>query len=167
MTPWAGPRVGRLDDLNIVVTATFAEALFPYLIAIYPDNPPQPQFPEEGSTISMRKEFEYPSGRDYLPLKAGLVGLILLGSRQQLSPAEVLGMIRVDAEAWRLTQTNIPWLFDGERCEPLVRERDGGLAKVSLGPKPFTDLCNAVAHRPEIAAIRAVAFPVKPVLKTP
>ena len=76
-------------------------------------------------------------------------------------------MVRVDAEAWRQARTGTPWLFDGERCEPLVRDRDGGLGKVSHGLKPFTDLCTSVSSRPEIAAVRAVAFPVKPAPKKP
>lgn len=70
-------------------------------------------------------------------------------------------MVRVDAKAWSQAWTGIPWLFDGERCEPLVRDRDGGIGKMSHGLKPFTDLCMSVSARPEVVAVRAVAFPVK------
>jgi serine/threonine protein kinase len=165
--PRDGPQGAAVEDLRIVVEASFAEPLFPYLIAVNPDGTCEPQFPQQGSDASVRKEFEYPSGDDYLSLEDGLLGLILLGSRRPLSAAEAMGTIRVNAEAWRQATTGTPWLFDGERCEPLVRDRGGGFGKVSHGLKPFTDLCMSVSTRPEIAAVRAVAFPVKPAPKKP
>ena len=163
--PRDGPQGAAVAELRIVVEADFAEPLFPYLFAINPDGTRQLLFPEESSASALRKKFQYPAGDHYLPLEDGLVGLILLGSRRPLSADVASGMIRVDAEAWRLTQTNASWLFDGERCEPLVRDRDGGLGKVSHGLKPFTELCMTVSSRPAIAAVRAVAFPVKPAPK--
>ena len=163
--PRDGPQGAAVAELRIVVEADFAEPLFPYLLAINPDGTRQLLFPEEASAISLRKRFQCPAGDHYLPLEDGLVGLILLGSRRPLSADVASDMIRVDAEAWRLIRTHASWLFDGERCEPLVRDRDGGLGKVSHGLKPFTELCMAVSCRPAIAAVRAVAFPVKPAPK--
>jgi hypothetical protein len=166
--PADGPQGAAVIDLSFVVEAAFDEPLFPYLIAITPDGTGHVQFPEQDSDSSTRRRFQCPSGDYYLPLKEdGLLALILLGSHQPLSTSEVLAIPEVDREGWKRARTSKPWLFDGERCEPLARDRDGGLGKVSHGLKPFADLCQSLSSRPGIAAVRAVAFPIKPAPKSP
>ena len=161
--PWNGRQDTASVDLIFVVEATFEEPLFPYLIVVKPDGSCEQEFPEKGSDASARRHFQYPVGDNYLTLnKEGLLALILLGSRQQLSATEALGMVEVPAEDWKRARTDVPWLFDGERCEPLAaRERDGGLGKVSLGLEPFCHSCESLSSHREIAAVRAIAFPVK------
>jgi hypothetical protein len=166
--PREGPQGAAAVDQHWVVAASFDEPLYPFLIAINPDGTCEPLFPEEGSDSSARSRFQYPSGSGYLELKQdGLLGLILLGSRRPLSADEALATIRLDAGAWRRERTGIPWLFDGERCEPLVRDRAGGLGNLSHGLEPFTDLCLTLARQPGFAAVRAVAFPVKAAAPNP
>jgi hypothetical protein len=166
--PREGPQGAAAVDQHWVVAAAFDEPLFPSLIAINSDGTCEPLFPEEGSDSSARSGFQYPSGSRYLELKqGGLLGLILLGSRRPLSTAEALAMIRVDAAAWRKERTGISWLFDGERCEPLVRDRAGGLGNISHGLEPFTDVCLTLARQPGLAVVRAVAFPVKAAAPNP
>jgi hypothetical protein len=166
--PAAGPQAAAAVPMRLVVEAGFDEPLFPYLIAITPDGIPELQFPEAGSDPAPRTGFQYPRGQDYLELEQeGLLGLLLLGARRPLERAEILEMIRVDTEAWKRAETGVSWLFDGERCEPLVRRRGGGLATVSHGLRPLTELGLSLAAQPGIAAVRAVAFPVKGAPKGP
>jgi hypothetical protein len=166
--PRDGPQTAAVADLRIVIEGSFAVPLFPYLFAINPDGTREILFPEEeNSAISQRKEFQCPTGDGYLRLEGGLLGLILLGSREALSHSEALVMIQVDSEAWKQSRTGISWLFDGERCEPLVQDRDIELGKVYHGLKAFTDTCRTVSIRPEIAAVRAIAIPVKPASPKP
>jgi len=140
----------------------FDEPLFPYLMVVNPDGSCEQQFPEKGSDASARRRFQYPSDKTYLQMnEEGLLGLILLGSRRRLSSTEALGMVEVPVEDWKHARTDVPWLFDGERCEPLARERDGGLGKVSLSLEPFCHSCESLSSHREIAAVRAIAFPVK------
>jgi serine/threonine protein kinase len=166
--PWNGPQGTASVDLIFVVDATFDEPLFPYLIVVKPDGSREQYFPEKASDASARRRFQYPAGVMYESFEGkGLLALILLGSRQQLSATEALGMVGVPAEDWKRAQTDAPWLFNGERCEPLPRERDGGLGKVSLSLEPFCHSCESLSSHREIAAVRAIAFPVKPATKHP
>ena len=124
--PRGGTQSTAVDELcSIVVEARFDEPLFPYFFAINPDGTRQILFPESDSAESARKEFQCPAGDQYMRLEHGLLGLIVVGSRRPLSTDLATGMIQVEAVAWRQARTVTPWLFDGERCEPLARDRAG------------------------------------------
>ena len=166
--PRDGPQGTASIDLKFVVEASFAEPLFPYLISIDQAGTRDLEFPEGEAVVSTRKKFKSPSGNIYLSLeKEGLLGLILVGSRRPLSSTESLALLTVQSDDWQRSRTDVPWLFDGERCEPLVRDREGGFRRVSHGPKPFSDACSTLRSHPEIAAIRAIAFPVTLAPKSP
>jgi serine/threonine protein kinase len=166
--PREGPQAAADDSLRYVVEAIFGVPLFPYLILVNPDGTRELQYPEKDSNAVSRSQFQYPTGDDYLRVpKEGLLGVVVLGSYQPLSSAEVLKIGRVDEKGWSQIKTRVPWLYDGERCEPLVTHREGSPGKVSHGLKPLTELGISLSSQPGIAAVRIVAFPVYSSPKNP
>ncbi len=166
--PQDGPQAAADDSLHFVVEAIFGAPLFPYLILVNPDGTRELQYPEKDSNASSRSHFQYPTGDDYLPVpKEGLLGVVVLGSYQPLASAEVLKIGRVDEKGWSQIKTRVPWLYDGERCEPLVTHREGSPGKVSHGLRLLTELGISLSSQPGIAAVRIVAFPVNSAPKNP
>jgi hypothetical protein len=155
------PHRGAFLGQWAVVEAVFDEPMFPYLIAVHPDGTCQSLFPEASTDSGARQRLVYPALNKYLKFnQSGLVGLIVLGSRCPLS-IEAQRPPEVDPVQWKQGQPNIPWYFDGERCDPMSSDREGGFTLVSHGPRPFARLCEDFQSRPEIATVRGLAFPVK------
>lgn len=160
------PQGMAVVDLRFVVEAEFDKPLFPYLISVDQLGRCEIEFPEKGSALSKRREFKIPSGDYYLSLEAeGLLALILLGSDRPLSSAEALAMVEVQAEDWKHARTGVSWLFDGERYDPLALDRE--IRKVPHGLKPFSDSFKSLSSHAGIAAVRAIAFPVRLAPKNP
>ncbi len=160
------PQGTAVVDLRFVVEAEFDKPLFPYLISVDQLGRCEIEFPEKGSALSKRREFKIPSGDYYLSLEAeGLLALILLGSDRPLSSAEALAMVEVQAEDWKHARTGVSWLFDGERYDPLALDRE--IRKVPHGLKPFSDSFKSLSSHAGIAAVRAIAFPVRLAPKNP
>jgi hypothetical protein len=119
----------------------------------------------KSASLKATKTFVHPTAsRDYVTLDdAGFTALVLVAARQQL-PLNLQWQPPLDAGTWRQTAVSEAWSFDGRRCQPLARPRVG---QVEHGPKPFADLCDTLQARPDVAAVRALAFSVKPKPRQP
>jgi hypothetical protein len=150
-----------LQGDRVFIEADFSAAAYPYLVAINPDGSCQLLSPEKESGPPRRgTRLEHPeSETGYVTLDdAGLVSFLVVAAREPLPPFWQW-QPAVDGEAWRLAEPAGPWVCDGRRCEPLPRQRIG---RAEHGPGPLVEVCRRLKDRPGVAAVRAVAFPVKP-----
>ena len=159
---WASSAVPcrcRAKGDRLVVSADFIRPVYLYLIAVNPDGSWQNIEPPAASLPSVKQatSFRHPSGNQYLTLDdPGFTALILLASSQPLAP-DAASSPEIDKDVWRSTSVAVPWSYDGSRLDPLTRQRIG---TAEHGPRPFLDLCRAMASRQEVVAIRATAFSV-------
>jgi hypothetical protein len=147
-----------LNDL-VVVRARFTEAVFPYLLILNPDGMPRLLFPD-GEAAAAASDLVHPAGRqEYLVLDSeGFVSLALVLASQPL-PGLDEWRPNVDGAAWKQARPATAWLFQGQICEPFVRDR---LAFGERAPQAFVDVCHMLRGRPRITALRAIAFTVRP-----
>jgi hypothetical protein len=132
--------------------------LYPYLLILNPDGTPHVLFPD-GEAAEAVEDFVHPPGQDdFLGLESeGFVSLVLVASKQPLPRFDLWRPV-VDGRAWTQLQPAGAWLFQGQVCEPLSRDR------ASLGeraPQIFADLCHLLKGRPGIAGVRALAVGVR------
>jgi serine/threonine protein kinase len=147
---------------RVVAKAVFDEPLYVYLIVVNPDGSSDLLFPEEQPSKPIREMVSPLGSTDYWTLNdTGFVCFVVMASREPLPP---FGESRptVDAGAWKSAKPVDPWLFDGKRCEPLVKDRIGHSED---GPKPLADLCNHLKGKTGVIAVRAIAFRVQPAAK--
>jgi hypothetical protein len=147
---------------RVFIEARFGAAVYPYLVAINPDGSCQLLSPEKESDPPRRgPRLEHPETETgYVTLDdAGLVCFLVVAAREPLPPFAAWRPA-VDGEAWGRAEPAGPWVCDGRRCEPLPRQRVG---RAEHGPRPLVEVCRRLRDRPGVAAVRAVAFPVKPV----
>jgi hypothetical protein len=136
-----------------------------YLIAFNPDGKEQLCYPKDKNTPPPQNEgFDYPLERTkYFPLNdgIGLQAFVLVASREALPPyAE--WKAKVGAAPWHKVQADNFWHFDGRDFLNGSRGAEVEREPLKELPKAFEDLCNFLKDRPGVAAIDAVAFPVKP-----
>jgi hypothetical protein len=146
---------------RVFIEARFSAAVYPYLAAINPDGSCQLLCPEKGSAPPRRgTRLGHPeSETGYVTLDdAGLVCFLVVAAREPLPPFDGWRPA-VDGGAWGRAEPAGPWVCDGRRCEPLPRRRVG---RAEHGPRPLAEVCRRIKDRPGVAAVRAVAFPVKP-----
>jgi hypothetical protein len=134
-----------------------------YLIAFNPDGREQVCYPGDGTAPTEPvKEFVYPAGANVFRFReeaGGLQAFVLVASRKPLPP-----YARWRAEAghspWKPVQGECVWSYDGQDYEPLGSDR-GRVEEFPDLPKPFEEVCNLLKGRPDIDAIRGLAFPVR------
>jgi serine/threonine protein kinase len=150
--------VPRTGD-RLVISAEFGQPVYPYLVAVNPDGSWQQldPAPEGPTSPKPTTSFRHPLGNDYLTLEdPGFSALVVLVASKPLPP-DAVSPPGIDKDAWRSTSVQVPWLHDGYRCDPLVKERIG---TAEHGPRPFVELCQSLASRQAIVKLRAIAFSV-------
>jgi hypothetical protein len=134
-----------------------------YLIAYNPDGEEQLCYPEhDTSSPQPIKEYVYPAGEKVFRFgekDIALQAFILVASRKPLPPFAEWKAEAGDS-AWKPVQGDGVWLFDGQHFEPLGSDRGQEVEFPGL-PKPFQDVCRFLKDRPDIEAIRGLAFPVR------
>jgi hypothetical protein len=135
---------------------------FCYLIAYNPDGQEQLCYPEDGTTAPEPvQEFVYPAGTNvfrFLEGASGLQAFILVASRKPLPPFPQWKAEARDSP-WKSVKGECVWNYDGQNFEPLGSNR-GQVEEFPGLPKPFVDVCHFLKDRPDIEAIRGLAFPV-------
>jgi serine/threonine protein kinase len=137
-----------------------------YLIAFRPDGKEQLCYPKDRVRKPIpppqNEGFDYPVGpTSYFPLNDG-VGLqvfVLLVSEKPLPPYD-RWKAGTGAAPWQRVQADLYWHFDGQDFTSVSIPRGEEVKRQPL--QPFQDLCNFFKDRPDIDAMQAVAFPVKP-----
>src|SRR5262249_46544025 len=150
-----------LQGDRVFIEARFSAAVYPHLVAINPDGGCQLLSPGGGSDPPRRgTRLEHPETETgYVTLDdAGLACFLVVAAPEPLPPCAEWRRA-ADGEAGRRAEPAGPWVCDGRRCEPLPRERVG---RAEHGPWPLAEMCRRLRDRPGVAAVRAVAFPVRP-----
>lgn len=156
-----GESMPRQHD-RVVVKAEFAEPLYPYLLAVNVDGTCQPLFPrdDEAALPSAVQQFVCPIDGSFFTLDdAGLVTFVLIAAREPL-PGWKQWLSPPGPDGWRELRVDSAWQFDGQRLEPLSKERDVGTAR--HGPEPLAEFCRKLKAQTGAAVVRAVTFPVAP-----
>jgi serine/threonine protein kinase len=152
---------GRYQDDDVRVRAEFNAPAYCYLIALNPDGTVQFCPPgDEGKPPRTQTELTYPTGETVFGLTdgVGLQAFVLLASRRPL-PSYREWKSRHGAAPWGTAPSaEGVWQFDGKSFEPLSQSR--GQEHPLDCPKPFVVACRTLQGRPDIDAIRALAFPV-------
>jgi hypothetical protein len=171
---------GRSEDLDEIgvsswesrgdgvtwVLARLDPPAYCYLIACEPDgrfwlaDPPEATVPP--SRIS---EFRYSSDsrssrHGSHPHGAGLRAWLLVAARDPLPPFADWPAARL--LRWRSVQAEGVWRFDGRSIVRLQSGKERVLAGMSGSPRPFAQLCAFLGNIPDIDAVEAIAYPVRP-----
>ena len=159
----------REKDL-VRVSAKLDRPAYCYVIAFTPDGHDQLYYPPDRDVPPPKSaEIVYPADAGYFPLTngAGLQAFVLVASNEPLPPYERwrAGLGEVP---WQPTQADGVWRSDGRELVAMAdtaRSRSperGGPTAPSQPPPPLSQLHRFLATRPGVAAVRALAFPVKP-----
>jgi hypothetical protein len=159
------PRPVRVDD-EVDVSARFDAIAFGYLIAMDPEGHVQLCQPlEETEPPPGSEEIHIHRSKAYgLTGRPGLQVFVAVASRKPLPPYEKWRGAEGLRRLWKACDDGHAWRFDGRRFEVLSAQSRGEL-KDRPGPEPpapFRAVCDYVAQSPDIEAIAAIAFPVKP-----
>jgi len=154
-----GATLPRKND-RFSFKAQFSEPAYPYLVAVNPDGSRELLHPEKGTSVQPVKEFRFPDSGNNYPYfdQEGFQALVLVVTRNEL-PAFQEWQPRVDPQAWKRSETEAAWKFDGERISPMRTER---VVLAPHGPPALSNLLTALQKLPDLAALRILAFPVKP-----
>jgi hypothetical protein len=161
---------GRYRDDDLRVHARLSAPAYCFVIAVNPDGKDQLFFPEDPSTPPpARAQIDAPADSFIgfgLTDGVGLQGVVLVASRQPL-PAYTEWVNGLASLPWKLDPSTGVWRFDGERFDsaPEREHARGPRRPFADAPKSFVETCRAFHGRPAIAAMQAVAFPVRDAAK--
>jgi hypothetical protein len=156
---------GRVDDI-IWVQADLDPPAYCYLIAFDPDGRFRLADPPEATVSPTRcSEFRYIARMDSSrgasqPHGAGLQAWLLVAARDPLPPFADWSAARL--LPWRSVQAEGVWQFDGRSIERLRPGRRRVLQRTFESPRPFVRLCEFLRGIPDIDAVAAIAYPVRP-----
>jgi len=154
---------GRVGEA-VRVHVQMSRPAYCYLIAYNPDGREQVCHPGDSTTAPEPvKEFVYPAGEKevfrFREKAGGLQAFILVASGKPLPPyARWKG--GAGDSPWKHARSECVWSYDGRHFEPLGSDR-GRVEEFPDLPKPFEDVCQSLKGRPDVEAIRGLAFPVR------
>jgi hypothetical protein len=154
-----------LVDDEVLVSARLDAPAYSYLVALGPDGKDTVCHPMKDSEPPPRSTEIRLEGMSYgLTGEPGLQAFVLMVSRRPLPPYQQWTAREGIRHRWKSIATDRVWLSDGRDFTPVssiargeLRERSG-----SRPPAPFQEVCEYLAKRPEVEAIQAIAFPVRP-----
>jgi tRNA A-37 threonylcarbamoyl transferase component Bud32 len=161
---------GRYQDNDVRVHARLSAPAYCYVIALNPDGKDQLFFPEDPATPPpARAQIDAPADSFIgfgLTDGVGRQGVVLLASRQPL-PAYAEWVKGRASSPWRSDPSTGVWRFDGERFDsaPEPESQRGPTRPLADAPKSFVETCRVFRGRPGVAAMAAVAFPVREAAK--
>jgi hypothetical protein len=175
-----GERLGRIGEsrepilLNdlLKVSIRLSARAYCYLVALNPNGQVQLCLPKASDRPSPSLELRYPIREPgqvvpkYFPLNdgTGLQVFVVLASRRPLPPyAQWTGSDGLKRR-WKpvaADEVHAVWRYrDGEVTPDGSIPR--GEPRTRSGPPPFKEICEFLKDRPEVEAIEAIAFPVRP-----
>src|SRR5262249_39564173 len=135
-----------------------------YLIALDPDGKGQLCSPSTvTSPPSLSDTIRFDDGTDYvLTGKPGLQAFVVVASRQPLPPYQMWAGDSRLRQLWKPGGARAGWRYDGHRFDPISNTSRGELRKRPGPPAAFQEICEYLATVPDIEAVQAIAFPVRP-----
>jgi hypothetical protein len=162
------------DHLRVAVT--LSQPAYAYLLAVNPDGAIQFCLPEDDAEPPSRtaRLTLYPDTSTFFTLNegAGLQAFVVLVSHSPL-PAYGDWYSQQIGTTWSQARAAGVWRFDGNHFTSMVPAgastgpgRDERVAALAPGraPEPFEEACRAFRHLPDVDAIAAICFPVRPAL---
>jgi hypothetical protein len=163
----ASARPVRVDD-DVRVSVRLDAPAYCYLIALDPDGKVELCHPARGDRPSPRSdEVHFPAAALMcfgLTDGPGLQAFVALASSRPLPPFEDWGRREELRRLWRPAEADMVWRYADRNFtteSPVTRgtlRRRGGAGL----PIPFREVCEYLATLPDIEAIQAIAFPVRP-----
>jgi hypothetical protein len=156
---------GRGGDA-IRVMARLDVPAYCYLLALEPDGRTRlVDPPDETVAPSPRTVIRHPSVRDdgaMLPDAAALQGWLLVASAHPLPPFSEWPS--APQLRWRSVVASGVWRFDGRQVLRFGQAPGpGGIPRTfSESPRPFAQLCGVLRNLPELDAVEAIVYPVRP-----
>jgi hypothetical protein len=157
----------RLKDL-VRVSATLSRPAYAYLIALNADGKDQLCLPAGGrSPGPPRRELDFPEDpKDYFGLTdgAGVQAFVLVASDRPLPAYEAWKSQLPGGLAWSPPVGDTLWTYDGPPASDPARRRGrvrGEIVRRQAAPEALVSLCDRLRQSPGVAAVHAVAFPVK------
>jgi serine/threonine protein kinase len=167
----------RADD-SVRVSVRLNAPGYCYLIAFnadgteqlcYPEDPDLPAvyYPENKDAKSMTArpakgaELQFPRDQYFEPEHPGLQVFVLIASAEPL-PAYAKWRSQVGKIPWKKMDSYAEpwrWQFDGQDFGRLPSDR-GTRVERGAAPKELRELCEFLRTRPDVQAVRALAFPV-------
>ncbi len=161
----------RLKDL-VRVRVTLSRPAYAYLIALNPDGKDQLCRARRaaGPRTAPRRELDFPEDpRDYFSLTdgVGVQAFVLVASDRPLPAYDAWKAQLPGGLAWSPPADfgDALWTYDGPPTSDPARRRGqvrGEIVRRQAAPEALTTLCDRLRESPGVAAVRAVAFPVKP-----
>ena len=161
---------GRYQDDDVRVHARLSASAYCYVIALNPNGKDQLFFPEDpGTPPQAGSQIDAPADSFIgfgLTDGVGLQGVVLVASRQPL-PAYAEWVKGRESLPWKSDPSTGVWRFDGERFDsaPEPESQRGPRRPLADAPKSFVETCRALHGQPGVAAMQAVAFPVREAAK--
>ncbi len=137
-----------------------------YLLALEPDGRTRlVDPPDETMAPSPRTVIHHPSRRDEgarLTDDAALQGWLLVASAHPLPPFS--DWPPAPQLRWRSVVAPGVWRFDGRQVLRFgPAPGPGGIPRTfSESPRPFAELCGVLRNLPELDAVEAIVYPVRP-----
>jgi hypothetical protein len=161
LSSWENPG----DDVTWVL-ARLDPPAYCYLIAFDPDgqfrlaDPPDvTEPPSRRSEICYAPASRSSRGASY-PRGAGMQAWLLVAASTPLPPfADWPAARRL---RWRSVQAEGVWRFDGHSIERIQAGDHRVLERMFESPRPFAQLCASLTDIPDIDAIEAITYPVRP-----
>jgi serine/threonine protein kinase len=158
-----------VEDDRVRVSAQLSAPAYAYLIALNPDGKDQLcRLPSDvKKPPSLLREIQLGESTYFrLTDGSGLQAFVVVASRKELPPYEKWEGRGVLRQCWRHVATdNIHgiWEFKDGKVNLISRASRGPLEKrPDVGPAPFQDVCDELKKLPDVEAIRAIAFPIRP-----
>jgi hypothetical protein len=164
-TLWSDPP--RLKDL-VRVRATLSRPAYAYLIALNPNGKDQLCLPAGGrSPDAPRRELDFPEDpKDYFDLTdgVGVQAFVLVASDRPLPAYDAWKSQLPGGLAWSPPVGDAIWTYDGPPTSDPARRRGqvrGDIVRRQVASEGLVSLCDRLRRSPGVAAVHAVAFPVK------
>jgi serine/threonine protein kinase len=166
------PAAIHANDDAVRVKARFDAPAYCYLIALDTDGEVELCYPSTPSEFPERTEFIlFPPDRtdgsnqiDYFTLSEGpgVQGFALVAAARPLPSFDHWEGLNGLEQRWKPDSTEVAWSYEGDAIEPLDSGNRGDVRERAGHPPNFLSVCKYLKDRPDVQAIRAVAFPVKP-----
>ncbi len=157
----------RFKDL-VRVRVTLSRPAFGYLIALNTNGKDQLCRPVGSrSPDAPRRELDFPEDpKDYFGLTdgAGVQAFVLVASDRPLPAYDAWKSQVPDGLAWSPPASDDVWTFDDPPASDPARRRGqvrGDILRREATPEALSGLCDRLRKSPGVAAVHAVAFPVK------
>jgi hypothetical protein len=157
----------RLKDL-VRVHVALSRPAYAYLIALNTNGKDQLCLPAGGrSPDTPRRELDFPEDpKDYFSLTdgVGMQAFVLVTSDRPLPAYDAWKSQLAGGLAWSPPVGDALWIYDGPPTTDPARRRGqvrGDIVRRQAAPEALVSLCDRLRQSPGVAAVHAVAFPVK------